>query len=92
LVQHHGSAKRFVDNTGAIMRSRLGVALWAVGVSVLLSAPARADQIALTSGLIDLTVTSNRGIDLRLMEGEDFQRTQLLRDGPAAQQRAEEWR
>jgi hypothetical protein len=29
---------------------------------VLLSAPARADQIALTSGLIDLTVTSNRGI------------------------------
>jgi len=44
------------------MRSRLSVALLAVGVSVLLSAPARADQIALTSGLIDLTVSINRGI------------------------------
>jgi hypothetical protein len=52
------SAKRFVDNEGAIMRSRLRVAWFAVGVSVLLSAPARADQIALTSGLIDLAVSS----------------------------------
>jgi PEP-CTERM motif len=43
---------------GAIMRSRLRVTLVIVGVSMLLSAPARADQIALTSGLIDLTVTS----------------------------------
>jgi hypothetical protein len=43
---------------GAIMRSRLRVTLLFVGVSMLLSAPARADQIALTSGLIDLTVTS----------------------------------
>ena len=51
-----------MDNKGAIMRSRLRVALLIVGVSVLLSAPARADQIALTSGVIDLTVTSNRGI------------------------------
>jgi hypothetical protein len=40
------------------MRSRLRVALLIVGVSVLLSAPARADQIALTSGLIDLMVSS----------------------------------
>ena len=32
------------------------------------------------------------GIDLRLMEGEDFRRTQLLRDGPAVQELAEEWR
>jgi hypothetical protein len=38
------------------MRSRLRVALSMVGVTVLLSAPARADQIALTSGVIDLTV------------------------------------
>jgi hypothetical protein len=32
------------------------------------------------------------GIDLRLMEGEDFRRTQLLKDGPAVEARAEEWR
>jgi hypothetical protein len=32
------------------------------------------------------------GIDPRLMEGEDFRRTQLLRDGPAVQELAEEWR
>jgi hypothetical protein len=32
------------------------------------------------------------GIDLRLMEGEEFRRTQLLRDGPAVQELAEEWR
>jgi hypothetical protein len=32
------------------------------------------------------------GIDLRLMEGEDFRRTQLLRDGPAVQELANEWR
>jgi hypothetical protein len=32
------------------------------------------------------------GIDLRLMEGEDFRRTQLLRDGPAVQELADEWR
>jgi hypothetical protein len=51
-----------VDNKRVIMRNRLRVALLIVGASVLLSAPARADQIALTSGLIDLTVTSNRGI------------------------------
>jgi hypothetical protein len=51
-----------VDNKGAIMRSRLRGALLIVGVSVLLSAPARADQIALTSGVIDLTVVINQGI------------------------------
>ena len=27
------------------------------------------------------------GIDLRLMEGEDFRRTQLLKDGPAVEVR-----
>jgi hypothetical protein len=32
------------------------------------------------------------GIDLRLMEGEDFRRRELLRDGPAVEARAEEWR
>jgi putative signal transducing protein len=32
------------------------------------------------------------GIDLRLMEVEDFRRTQLLRDGPAVEARSEEWR
>ena len=32
------------------------------------------------------------GIDLRLMQGEEFRRTQLLRDGPAAQELTEEWR
>jgi hypothetical protein len=32
------------------------------------------------------------GIDLRLMEGEEFRRTRLLRDGPAVQQLAEEWK
>jgi hypothetical protein len=32
------------------------------------------------------------GIDLRLMEDEDFRRTQLLRDGPAVQRLAQEWR
>ena len=43
------------------MSSRLRLALLIVGMSVLLSAPARADQIALTSGLIDLTVSLNSG-------------------------------
>ena len=47
-----------MDNKRVIMRSRLRIALLIVGVSVLFCAPARADQIALTSGLIDLTVTS----------------------------------
>jgi hypothetical protein len=32
------------------------------------------------------------GIDLRLIQGEEFRRTQLLRDGPAVQELAEEWR
>jgi hypothetical protein len=32
------------------------------------------------------------GIDVRLMEGEDFRRTQLLKDGPSVEARAEEWR
>jgi hypothetical protein len=32
------------------------------------------------------------GIDLRLIEGEDFRRTQLLKDGPSVEARAEEWR
>ena len=32
------------------------------------------------------------GIDLRLMEGEDFRRTELLRDGPAVEARAQGWR
>ena len=32
------------------------------------------------------------GIDLPLMEGEDFRRTQLLTDEPAVQMKAEEWR
>jgi hypothetical protein len=32
------------------------------------------------------------GIDLRLMEGKDFRRTELLKDGPAVEARAEEWR
>jgi len=32
------------------------------------------------------------GIDLRLMEGADFRRAQLLRDGPAVQELAGEWR
>ena len=32
------------------------------------------------------------GIDLRLMDGEDFRRMELLRDGPAVEKRAEEWR
>jgi hypothetical protein len=32
------------------------------------------------------------GIDLRLIEGEDFRRTQLLKDGPSVEAKAEEWR
>ena len=32
------------------------------------------------------------GIDLRLMDAEDFHRTELLKDGPTVQGRAEEWR
>jgi hypothetical protein len=32
------------------------------------------------------------GIDLRLLEGEDFQRTQLIKDAPAVEVRADEWR
>ena len=31
------------------------------------------------------------GIDLRFMQGEDFRRTQLLRDGPAVEGFAEDW-
>jgi hypothetical protein len=52
------------------MSSRLRVALFIVGVSVLLSAPARADQIALTSGLIDLTVSLNRGFGSVQLAGD----------------------
>jgi hypothetical protein len=32
------------------------------------------------------------GIDLRLMQRDEFRRTQLLRDGPALQELADEWR
>jgi hypothetical protein len=32
------------------------------------------------------------GIDLRLLEDGDIRRTVLLRDGPAAEARAREWR
>jgi hypothetical protein len=32
------------------------------------------------------------GIDLRLMEGTEFRRTQLLRDAPTVKARADEWR
>ena len=32
------------------------------------------------------------GIDLRLMDAEDLHRTELLKDGPAVQERAEAWR
>ena len=32
------------------------------------------------------------GIDLRLMDAEDFHRTELLKDGPTVQGRAEAWR
>jgi hypothetical protein len=32
------------------------------------------------------------GIDLRLMQGDEFRRTELLRDAPAATARAEEWK
>ena len=39
-----------------------------------------------------LAVYMTTGIDLRLMEGEDFRRTQLLKDGPAVEAKAEEWR
>jgi len=39
-----------------------------------------------------LAVYMPTGIDLRLLEGEDFRHTQLLTDGPAVQARAEEWR
>jgi hypothetical protein len=39
-----------------------------------------------------LAVYMPTGIDLRLIEGEDFRRTQLLRDGPALEARAAEWR
>jgi hypothetical protein len=31
------------------------------------------------------------GIDLRLMEGEDFRRTELFKEGPTVQKRASEW-
>jgi hypothetical protein len=31
------------------------------------------------------------GIDLRLMEGDDFLCTPLLRDGPAVQELAQKW-
>jgi hypothetical protein len=39
-----------------------------------------------------LAVYLPTGIDLRLMEGDEFRRTQLLKDGPAVEARAEEWR
>lgn len=39
-----------------------------------------------------LAVYMPTGIDLRLMEGEDFRRTQLLKDGPAVETFAEEWK
>ena len=39
-----------------------------------------------------LAVYIPTGIDLRLTEGEDFRRTQLLRDGPAVETFAEEWK
>jgi hypothetical protein len=39
-----------------------------------------------------LAVYMPTGIDLRLMQGEDFRRTELLREGPAVEIRAEEWR
>jgi hypothetical protein len=39
-----------------------------------------------------LEVYMPTGIDLRVMEGEDFRRTQLLRDGPAVEEKAVEWR
>jgi hypothetical protein len=32
------------------------------------------------------------GIDLRLLEEEDFRRTQLLKDAPAVEARGSEWR
>ena len=32
------------------------------------------------------------GIDVRLFEGADFRRTQLLHDGPAVDQLCEHWR
>ena len=32
------------------------------------------------------------GIDLRLMDGDDFRRTELLRDALALQAKAEEWK
>jgi hypothetical protein len=38
-----------------------------------------------------VAVYMTTGIDLRLMEGEDFRRTQLLRDGPAVEALAEQW-
>jgi len=38
-----------------------------------------------------LAVYMPTGLDLRLMEGEDFRRTQLLKDGPAVEGLAEEW-
>jgi hypothetical protein len=39
-----------------------------------------------------LAVYMPTGIDLRLIEGEDFRRTQPLKDGPSVEARAEEWR
>lgn len=38
-----------------------------------------------------LAVYMPTGIDLRLMEGEDFRRTQLLKDGPSVEALAMEW-
>jgi hypothetical protein len=39
-----------------------------------------------------VTVYLPAGIDLRLFEGEDFRRTELLRDAPSVRFRASEWR
>jgi hypothetical protein len=51
----------FVDKKGTIMRSNLRIALLAVGMGLFLSAPSRADQIALTGGVLDLAVSASTG-------------------------------
>ena len=38
-----------------------------------------------------LAVYMPTGIDVLLMEGEDFRRTELLKDGPAVEARAADW-
>jgi len=39
-----------------------------------------------------LAVYLSTGVDLRLTEGDDFRRTQLLKDDPAVKARAADWR